>query len=72
MGIISGSETVKSYINANLVKVATDDSGWNALYLNKIDNQYWVLTYPRSEVHGGGHLELQKITELSAKRKFCF
>jgi hypothetical protein len=70
MSIISGSEAVETYISLNLVKVATDQSGWDTLYLNTTDNQYWLHTYPNSEMHGGGQPQLQQVTELVAKKEF--
>ena len=69
MSVISGIEEVETYISLNLVKVAIDQSGWNTLYLNTIINQYWVLTYPNSEMHSGGQPQLQQVTELVAKKE---
>jgi hypothetical protein len=70
MSLISGSEAVENYISLNLVKVATDKTGWDTLYLNKTLNQYWVCTYLNAEMHGGGQPKLQQVTELVAKKEF--
>ena len=70
MSVISGSEAVESYISLNLVKVATDQSGWDSLYLNKTSKQYWLHTHPNSEMHGGGQPQLQQVSEVFAKNKF--
>jgi len=70
MSVISGSEAVESYISLNLVKVTTDQTGWDTLYINKATNQYWLHTYPNSEMHGGGQPQLEQVTELVAKKEF--
>ena len=70
MSVISGSEAVENFISLNLVKITTDKSGWDTLYLNIILNQYWVWTYPNAEMHGGGQPQLQQVTELVAKKEF--
>ena len=70
MSVISGNEAVESYINLNLVKITTDQSGWDTLYLNKTSNQYWQHTYPNSQMHGGGQSQLQQVSEEFAKKKF--
>jgi hypothetical protein len=70
MSVISGSEAVENYISLNLVKVATDKSGWDTLYLNTTSNQYWVCTNQNAEMHGGGQPELKQVTELVAKKEF--
>ncbi len=35
-------------------KVATRESDWTILYQDPNDGRYWELTYPQSELHGGG------------------
>ena len=70
MSVISGSEAVESYISLNLVKVTTDQTGWDTLYINKATNQYWLHTYPNSEMHGGGQPQLEQVSELVAKNEF--
>lgn len=44
-----------------LNEIAKDESGWQTLYLNKEDNSYWELSYPQSEMHGGGPPELCRV-----------
>jgi hypothetical protein len=50
--------------------VKTDESGWVTLYLHKTTNQYWVQTYPNSEMHGGGQPKLEQVAAAVAKKKF--
>ncbi|MEW6994861.1 Imm27 family immunity protein [Colwelliaceae bacterium MEBiC 14330] len=70
MSVISGSEAVENYISLNLVKIATDKSGWDSLYLNATSNQYWICKYKNAGMHGGGQPELKQVTELLAKKEF--
>ena len=70
MSVITGHREVDIYIDLNLVKVKTDESGWVTIYLHKTTNQYWVQTYPNSEMHGGGQPKLEQIAAAVAKKKF--
>ena len=71
MSVISGIGAVESYINSNLKKIKTDESGWVTLYFNKVTKEYWVRSYPNPEVHGGGQPQLEHISESTAQTKFC-
>lgn len=46
-----------------LVKVGAEEGGWTTLYRHKTTGTFWELTYPNSEMHGGGPRQL---VELSA------
>jgi hypothetical protein len=59
---------VKSY----LVKVSTDVTGWDFLYKDPQSGKYWELTYPQSELHGGGPPKLEMITVEAARGKYRF
>lgn len=48
-----------------LVQIAHDPSGWNTLYRDPKDSRLWELSYPHSEMHGGG---LPKLTCISSQR----
>lgn len=37
-----------------LRQVAVDDSGWASLYVDPADGRFWELSFPKSEMHGGG------------------
>jgi hypothetical protein len=56
---------IHDLIREGLVKIATDASGWNTLYRDPKDSRLWELTYPYSEMHGGGP---PKLTCTSAQR----
>ena len=70
MDVISRNEAIEKYISLNLVKIATDKTGWNALYLDKTDNQFWLRSYANAEMHGGGQQKLRKVSEVVAKNLF--
>jgi len=70
MSVISGIDAVESYISLNLEKLKTDESGWETLYFNKATKEYWVRSYPNSDVHGGGQPQLEQISESAAQTKF--
>ena len=57
-------------INNKLQKIAQDTSGWDILYLDPNDNRLWELTYPDSELHGGGPPTLSFISSAAAKIKY--
>ena len=57
---------IKNY----LVRVATDSSGWLTLYQDPNDCRYWELTYPDSEMQGGGPPLLILLSESEAKDKY--
>jgi hypothetical protein len=47
----------------HLIEVDGREGGWTKLYLDPSAGTYWELTYPRSEMHGGGP---RILTQLSA------
>lgn len=47
----------------HLREVCMDAPNWTALYLDPTDGRYWELTYPYSEMHGGGPPVLEWIPE---------
>lgn len=53
-----------------LKKIATDVSGWNVLYQDPNDGRFWELTYPNSEMHGGGPPSLTVVSPEVVKNKY--
>jgi Immunity protein 27 len=49
-------QRIHDLIAHHLKKVATNPQagGWETLYLDPNDGRYWELSYPHSEMHGGG------------------
>ena len=66
---IVGSEA-RDFIESSCAKVAVDDSGWETLYRELSSNEYWYLTFPDSEMHGGGEPLLVPISPSKAKEQF--
>ena len=53
-----------------LERIANDSSGWDILYRDPRDGRLWELTYPRSEMHGGGPRRLCIISRDEAAVKY--
>jgi hypothetical protein len=53
-----------------LEKLKSDDTGWSVLYRDPDDGRYWELTYPQSEMHGGGPPVLLQVSEETAKSRY--
>jgi len=51
-----------------LKKVA--GGGWETLYVDPNDGRYWELTYPESEMHGGGPPSLAVLSKEQAEAKY--
>jgi hypothetical protein len=72
-GAVTGDETcrrIKWLTTSHLEKLKTDDSGWDVLYRDPEDGRYWELTYPQSEMQGGGPPTLKYISEEAAKSRY--
>ena len=63
-------ERIQSLIRDHLVRLGESDDGWQTLYLDPSDGRYWELSYPRSEMHGGGPARLAALTLDEAKQRF--
>jgi hypothetical protein len=72
-GAVSADETCHriEWLTTNwLEKQAVDDSGWNVLYRDPSDGRYWELTYPQSDMHGGGPPALLHVSKEAAESKY--
>jgi len=70
---VEGDETcqrIKWLVAENLQKVTTDASGWDVLYRDPADDRYWELTYPQSEMHGGGPPRLTNLSPEQVQAKY--
>jgi hypothetical protein len=59
---------IRRLLNERLERVATDN--WIELYRDRIDGQYWELSYPESYHHGGGPPMLTMLEPEEAIRKY--
>lgn len=53
-----------------LVLLGADSSGWDELYRDPDDERLWELTWPQSEMQGGGPPRLTRIAGDAAQRKY--
>ncbi len=53
-----------------LVKICTDESGWETLFKDPNDKRLWLHTYPQSSSHAAGPPKLHVIDIDSAKVLF--
>jgi hypothetical protein len=63
------SHRISSLIKTELQHVATTKDGWEKLYRDR-DGRYWELTYPQSEMQGGGPPALILTSIESAHQKY--
>ena len=64
------NKRIETLIKDYLVKITTDETGWDVLYQDPEDNRYWELTYPESELHGGGAPVLRHLSVVEAHDKY--
>jgi hypothetical protein len=63
---------IKKLTDTYLAKIAVSESGWETLYRDPTDLRLWELTYPQSEMHGGGPLMLRYLSIEEAEAKYSF
>jgi len=63
-------DRINELVRSHLRELARDVSGWDALYRDPEDGRFWELTYPQSELHGGGPPQLRCLTLDEAKQKY--
>jgi hypothetical protein len=61
---------IRSLVSSYLIFLSEDENGWDRLYQAPSDNRYWELTYPKSELHGGGPPHLKCLTAKEARDKY--
>jgi len=63
---------IEYLIENSLKEIAVSDDGWDKLYINPNDDAYWELTYPDSQLHGGGAPKLTRVKIEIAQLKYHF
>ena len=48
------AQIISDWLANDLDKVRVNSSGWMVLYRHRDTGQYWELSYPQVEIHGGG------------------
>ncbi len=61
---------IEDLVSHHLREVGRDATGWNQLFIDPDDGRYWELTYPESELHGGGPPRLTVLGEDDARSKY--
>ena len=64
------SQRIEWLINSHWKKITADASGWDVLYIDPVDERLWELTYPQSEMSGGGPPSLTIISREEAVKKY--
>ena len=63
-------ERIEWLISHHLIQLGSDSSGWSELYRDPDDGRLWELTWPQSEMHGGGPPRLTCLTIDAASGKY--
>jgi hypothetical protein len=61
---------INMLIHNYLQKIGSSADGWDILHRDPADGRYWELTYPHSEVHGGGPPLLTWLSVDQARSKY--
>ncbi len=72
-GIIHEDDNTKRIhwlLDRCLTYIGADESGWQKLYVNPGDGQYWELSFPQSQWHGGGPPTITRIDKDVAQQQY--
>lgn len=72
-GCVVADETCQRIVdltNGYLLELGRDSSGWDTLYRDPNDGRFWELTYPKSDLQGGGPPQLRCILAEEVKGKY--
>ncbi len=61
---------ISKLVTTDLEQLGRDESGWDVLYRDPRDGRLWELTYPKSELQGGGPPHLRCVSMEQANRKY--
>jgi hypothetical protein len=72
-GRIVGDENenrIRDLTDHRFVRVAAREAGWTILFLDPLTGSYWELTFPQSDLHGGGPRKLSRLAAEQAKELY--
>ena len=58
---------IDELLSSELDHIAASDGGWRRLYRHRATGRLWELSYPHSEMHGGGPRRLRELPSNSVK-----
>jgi Immunity protein 27 len=61
---------IRVLTGSELQRIANSEDGWEVLYKDSSDGRYWELTYPRSEMQGGGPIALIVASQPMLQEKY--
>lgn len=64
----ANAQRIQWLLARQLTYLGADESGWQKLYVNPDDGQYWELSFPQSDLHGGGPPALTRIAKDAAQQ----
>jgi hypothetical protein len=66
------TDRINELVCAYLTSISASENGWERLYRDPADLRLWELTYPQSEMHGGGPPMLSLVSLEEARKKYNF
>jgi Immunity protein 27 len=64
------TKRIEELRRSELVEVASSADGWDTLLRDPSDGRLWELTYPSSQMHGGGPPTLNALSRKAAASKY--
>lgn len=64
------SRRIHELTQGPLILLGSVDAGWSKLYYDPVDGRMWELTFPQSEMHGGGPPTLTFIDQGTARFRY--
>jgi hypothetical protein len=62
MSLEGDARDIDALLSNELIRMTATDGGWRILYRHRTTGALWELSYPQSEMHGGGPRRLRELT----------
>ena len=62
---------IEALVASDLVELARSQDGWSTLYRDPSDGRLWELSYPESQMHGGGPPTLRYVKESDLRGRYA-
>jgi len=63
---------IQALVSGPLIPVRASPDGWDTLYLDPSDDRLWELSYPDSQLHGGGSPLLTLLSPEEADNRYGY